>query len=187
MSEFSYLSVLLSIIFGLAITHLLQGWRNLILYRARIVGYWPIQVWSAFLLLVCAQAWWVMFGLRNQHAWTFVGFIILLGHATAIYLAAGLIYPDFGARESIDLREHYFANHRYLFGMMAAVVLLSFVHVMWAGDIPLVSLNVGFLAFYFVAATFAAVTANESYHKFMAVFIAASFLVCIALLFARLR
>src|SRR6185312_11679923 len=38
---FNYLSVLLSIILGLAITQILKGFRGLTLSRSRVVAYWP--------------------------------------------------------------------------------------------------------------------------------------------------
>jgi len=42
MDEFSYLSVLLSVILGLAVTQILKGFRGLLLSRARIQVYWPV-------------------------------------------------------------------------------------------------------------------------------------------------
>jgi len=42
MDEFSYLSVLLSIILGLAVTQILQVFRGLLLSRARVLIYWPV-------------------------------------------------------------------------------------------------------------------------------------------------
>jgi hypothetical protein len=47
MDEFGYLSVLLSVILGLAVTQILKGFRGLILSRARIRVYWPVIVWIA--------------------------------------------------------------------------------------------------------------------------------------------
>ena len=44
MDAFSYLSVLLSIILGLAITQILKGVRGWALSRARVVVYWPTLV-----------------------------------------------------------------------------------------------------------------------------------------------
>ena len=79
MDEFSYLSVLLSIILGLAVTQILTGFRGLLQSRARVRIYWPAIAWSFLLLVICAQSWWAMFGLRSHHAWTFGGFAVALG------------------------------------------------------------------------------------------------------------
>ena len=48
MDEFSYLSVLLSVILGLAVTQILKGFRGLLLSRARIRLYWPVIAWATF-------------------------------------------------------------------------------------------------------------------------------------------
>lgn len=55
MDEFSYLSVLLSVILGLAVTQILKGFRGLVLSRARVRLYWPVIGWAALVLLVCFQ------------------------------------------------------------------------------------------------------------------------------------
>ena len=60
MDEFSYLSVLISVILGLAVTQILKGFRGILLSRTRIRIYWPVIAWAALLLLVCVQSWWAM-------------------------------------------------------------------------------------------------------------------------------
>jgi hypothetical protein len=74
MDEFSYLSVLISVILGLAVTQILKGFRGILLSRARIRVYWPVLAWAGLLLLVCTQHWWAMFGMRHRHDWAFEQF-----------------------------------------------------------------------------------------------------------------
>jgi hypothetical protein len=52
MDEFSYLSVLISVILGLAVTQILKGFRGILLSRARVRIYWPVIASAAFLLLI---------------------------------------------------------------------------------------------------------------------------------------
>ena len=113
MNEFSYLSVLLSIIIGLAVTQLLTGMRGQMLGRERVRGFWSTQMWAGVLLLVCTQTWWAMFDLRARQAWDFSDFAILLAQTIALYLLTGLVYPDFSADRAVDLRAHYFAQRRH--------------------------------------------------------------------------
>ena len=68
---FNYLAVLFSIILGLAVTEILQGFRRMLLVRQRLVIYGPAILWAIILLVVCAQTWWALFGLHNQGEWTF--------------------------------------------------------------------------------------------------------------------
>ena len=70
--SFNYLSVLLSIILGLAITQVLQGLRGLILTRAKIKLYSPTLIWAGLALLFAIQGWWASFGMRRHANWTFV-------------------------------------------------------------------------------------------------------------------
>ena len=65
MDSFSYLSVLLSIIIGLAITQVLQGLRVLMLARETARLYAPSLIWAFLLLLIATQMWWSSFGLAS--------------------------------------------------------------------------------------------------------------------------
>src|SRR5215467_5169602 len=85
MDQFSYLSVLLSVILGLAVSQILKGFRGLLLSRTRIRIYWPVIAWAALVLLICFQNWWSMFGMRNRHDWTFQQFGIVLLQTILIY------------------------------------------------------------------------------------------------------
>ena len=107
MDEFSYLSVLLSVILGLAVTQILKGFRGLLLSRARIRLYWPVIAWGALLLLVCFQHWWATFGMRTRHDWTFLQFAMVLLNVIFIYMVAGLVFPDFFGEEVVDLKENF--------------------------------------------------------------------------------
>ena len=104
MDAFGYLSVLLSIILGLAITQILQGFRDLMQARSRLRLYWPCLLWAIVLLVICVQEWWAMFGLRNHSPWTFAGFSVVLAQTVVTYLIAALALPDVRGDEPIDLR-----------------------------------------------------------------------------------
>jgi hypothetical protein len=105
---FSYLSVLLSIILGLAITQVLQGYRALLLSRATVTLYAPSILWSALLLVFSAQLWWASFGLASRVDWTFAMFAIILLQTILLYMMSAIILPDVPRGESIDLRAHYY-------------------------------------------------------------------------------
>ncbi len=55
MDQFSFLSVLISVILGLAVAEILQGFRGLLWSRTRIRIYWPVIGWAVLVLLVCFQ------------------------------------------------------------------------------------------------------------------------------------
>lgn len=94
MTPFEYLSVLLSIILGLAITQILEGYRSLLLARSKVKRHWATLVWSALILLFAAQAWWVSFGLEDRAEWQFDTFLVILLQMGLIYMLAALVLPD---------------------------------------------------------------------------------------------
>ncbi|HEY0368074.1 MAG TPA: hypothetical protein VGC85_00625 [Chthoniobacterales bacterium] len=187
MDEFGYLSVLLSIIIGLAMTEILQGLRRAMLSHATIKRYWPTRVWAVTILLVCTQTWWAMFDLRQRHDWEFDQFLVLLVQTILLYLAAGLVFPEFERGEDVDLREHYFRQRKRFFALLIVMVVTSvgrdwvFNHSLPDRD------NLIFHCIYFVSAAIALLTAREWYHKFTAVLVAAVFSFYIIMLFARLH
>jgi len=125
MDAFSYLSVLLSIVLGLAVTQLLSGFAALVHARRRIAMYWPVPVQMGATLLITVQVWWAMFGMHNVPRWTFAGFLVVLAQSVAVYLMAAFITPEFGGDTRIDLREAYFREARWFFGSILAALAIS--------------------------------------------------------------
>jgi hypothetical protein len=186
LEEFDYLSVLISIILGLGITQLLSGFGRWIEQRASFRAYGPAIAWTAMLLLIHVQTWWSMFGLRNNTDWTFLEFCVVLLQPITLYLMAALVLPGAGAPE-LDLRSNYFAQRRWLFGLLAALLIISLLKdLVLTGSLP-VPINVAFHALLFVMALAGVATANETYHRFFAYTAAAFFTAYIGLLFARLE
>ncbi len=187
MDEFSYLSVLLSVVIGLAVTEILQGFRRRIVFAHRVRSYWPVRLWSVTLLLVCAQTWWAMFGLRSRHTWTFDEFLILLAQVIVLYIACGLLYPEFEGTETIDLRAHYFAQRKRFFSFIIAAALISITRDLVLSHSLPNPRNLTFHVVYIVTAVVAIITANEWYHKALALFMAVAFVNYITTLFVKLQ
>jgi len=127
MDAFSYLSVLISIVIGLAITQLLSGYRTLLIARGRVRTYAPTLIWGGLLLLIDVQGWWAMFGMRAHGSWTFVQFALVLLQAILLYMLAALVFPDVAADHTVDLREHYFNQSRWFFGFGVLLLVVSVV------------------------------------------------------------
>ena len=189
MDAFSYLSVLISIILGLAVTQVLQGFRGLMLARAHVRAYMPALVWAVLTLVIAAEEWWSMYGLRVRPTshWTFPDFAFVLLQTVPVYLLAGLALPDVDGERGVDLREHYYAHHRWFFSLLVLLILISIVRVrVFIGAWP-VPLDLGFQAFFAVGSAFAAWTRREWYHKLLAPVAAISIATYIVMLFAHLQ
>jgi hypothetical protein len=187
MDEFSYLSVLLSVILGLAVTQILKGFRGLLLSRARIRLYWPVIAWAALLLLVCFQHWWAMFGMRHRHDWTFEQFGVVLLNVILIYMVAGLVFPDFGGNEAVDLRQNFYAHRGWFFSLAVGIIAVT-VAKSFALDQRLMPVSdLAFHAVFGVTLFIGALTRSEIYHKALVVFCSILFVFYILMLYARIQ
>jgi hypothetical protein len=183
--QFSYLSVLLSIILGLAITQILKGFRGIVLARSRVRMYWPVLAWAALLLLIDVQSWWAMFGLRSISNWTFPGFSIVLAQTIAQYMLAAIVFPDF-ASEKVDLSEHYHDHTRWFFGLLVLLLLISLgKDLVLAGHLP-DNTDIAFHLCFIATSVPAMYVRNEWYHKALPVFGLLLFVAYISLLFMNL-
>jgi hypothetical protein len=186
-AEFTFLSVLISVILGLAVAEILQGFRGLLWSRTRIQIYWPVIGWALLVLLVCFQHWWSMFGMRTHHDWTFQQFAIMSLQATLLYMVAGLLFPDFFGEAIVDLKESFYGHRRWLFSLGVAIIIVSVCkHLLLDGQLPKPA-NLIFEAIFGVTLFIGALTRREWYHKTLVVFTNAAFVLYIVLLYARMR
>jgi hypothetical protein len=90
MSEFEYVAVLLSIVFGLAITQLLSGTVRLF-YEDRIDD---VRLgWALAVTLALIINWWIFFQWRNAEQWRFELYAFLMVWATFHYALAASLFP----------------------------------------------------------------------------------------------
>jgi len=186
MHPFEYLSVLISIILGLAITQLLKGIRGILLAGDRARLYWPALIWALILFLIAVQSWWAMFGLRGVQQWTFGSFAIVLLQTVVLYLVAGLVLPDLFREDSLDLRLHYYGHHRLFFGLIVLLVVTSLTKdLLITGRLPNAP-NLLFHIAFAAAATGAAATARDWYHRALAPVLLLAFSAYVVTLFGHL-
>jgi len=187
MDEFSYLSVLISVILGLAVTQILKGFRGILLSRSRVRIYWPVLGWAALLLLVCFQHWWSMFGMRHRHDWTFQQFGMVLLNVIFIYMVAGLVFPDFFGDQVVDLKESFYAHRGWFFSLGAASIVISIGKTLVLDHRLLPPSDLLFHGTFGVTLLIGALTRSERYHKGLVVFSIVLFVLYIVLLYARIQ
>ncbi|MGE5062797.1 MAG: hypothetical protein ACM3IG_01895 [Myxococcales bacterium] len=186
MDAFSYLSVLLSIILGLAITQVLQGYRALLLARGRIHTDPAPLIWSGLVLLFAAQAWWASFGLDARSNWDFLDFAVILLQMGLLYMLAALALPDVPAEQPVDLTRH-FARHRKAFFAFLIAMLASSVakEVVLEHQLPS-PLNLGFHLLLAAIGIAGIAFSSRKVQLALALAATAGFLSYVTLLFARL-
>jgi len=183
---FAYLSVLLSIILGLAITQILQGYRGLLLARSNVRLYAPTIVWSVLLLFFSAQLWWASFGLASHKQWDFATFAVILLQTVLLYMMSAIVLPDVPNGAGVDLQAHYYREVMPFF-CTSLLMLAASIGKDWMlnGRLPS-TINLAFHAFFAGIAIVGIATRKPRVH-FLIAFIMAFFSVAyVSLLFARL-
>src|SRR5436309_12666562 len=190
MAAFEYLSVLISIILALGMTRVLGGVGEMLQARSHRRIYWLHAIWIINLFVYLVVAWWIFYRLPNHQPWTFLLFLFVLISPTILYLASLLLFPrESDVDRAIDYKTHYYANHRaffILFALFTPVDILDSLlkgipHFLGLGPIYFISNTL-----YFVGLTTAAITRNERYHEFYAVFFLAQTIVMSFLIFQTL-
>jgi hypothetical protein len=185
--SFNYLSVLISIILGLAVAQVLQGIRGLVLTRSNVKLYTPTIIWTGMALLIPIHEWWASFSMHQRASWNFLGLLTVVLQATSIYMIAALILPDAKGDSTVDLREHYFAHRHWFFGAVLSNVVFSLLKELVLYERLPHPLNLGFHLAFGAIAISAMLVRREWLHKLLAPVTGLLFLLYIALIFRNLN
>src|SRR5437870_1278681 len=174
MGAFEYLSVLISIILALGMTRVLAGVGEMLQARSRRRVYWVHAVWIVNLFLYLVIAWWIFYRWRNQPQWTFLLFVFVLISPTILYLASLILFPPESVLDkSIDYKTHFYANHRAFFILLCMFTVVDIFDSLLKGIPHFLALGPQYFvssSVYFIGEAIAAITQNERYHQFFAIF-----------------
>ena len=171
MDQFDYLSVLMSIITGLGITHVLTGVGRFLGGPASPRVFWVHVTWSVNVVLLQAFFWWFTFKWADNPSWTFWLFLFVLAYAILLYLLAVILYPvelppdyDFGA--------HFHRRRKWFFHLLSFIALVDVADTMLKGQENVDAVDVWgvlFLAFSLVSPLAAARMRSTRGHQIYAV------------------
>jgi hypothetical protein len=74
-TPFEHLTVLVSIVIGMGITHLLITARELVQVRSRVKLYWLPMLWFVPIFIALVERWWAIFALHSTIKWNFFYFL----------------------------------------------------------------------------------------------------------------
>jgi hypothetical protein len=138
---FDYLGVLISVILGMAITHLLKGVNRLIQLRRRVRIYWVHLVWTLNVLIYVLGIWWGMFWWKHLETWSIEQFLFLAAYAIVLFLLAGTLYPA-EMPEDLHCATYFEENRRWFFAIWTIAFLFDIPETLLKGtehlrDVPI--------------------------------------------------
>lgn len=181
MNTAEYLSVLVSIIVGLGLSHLLGSVGKLLSRRRRVRVYAPSVVTSVVVFLAHVQFWWGSFEFGRRIESNFFAFLVFLLTPILLYLIAVLVLPGLDQDDSgeVSLRDHYYEARPWFYGLSAAIPVATAVRnagvqgdALWNQDRPFE------LAFFLIALA-GALTGSERVHRILPFAMLALFLVMV--------
>ncbi len=122
MSSFEFISVLVSVIVGLAITNLLTGLGRAIHNRKQARLWWVHIAWTGSIFLYLTLHWWGLFSMRNETSWSYWVFLYILVHSVLLFLLTVLLYPPDPTRAP-EQREVFETNRSWFLGAFALSLL----------------------------------------------------------------
>jgi hypothetical protein len=137
MGYFEYVMVLISIIIGLALTHILTALGNSV-HRLRGHGSAisldaTYLIWIVSVLMYLVSFWWTEFKFQDSITeWTFGLYLFLITFAISQFLLAVILVPP-GMRGVADSYEYFMEGRRWFFGALFIVTVLDLVDTFLKG------------------------------------------------------
>ena len=182
---FAFIMTLAAVINGLGIVRLLASFAEYLRFqsKAEVIHYWVCSLWIAFQFLMHILIWWSMWNARAAEAFTFLHYLYLLSGPILLFLATGLIIPEFDDR-NFDVYQHYYAVRIPYFTVISifwlwAIFLFPVLTGKFAPTVPVLS------AFLALSVTLR-VTVNSKIHAAAAVSIWVLFTFFVAVFAMRL-
>jgi hypothetical protein len=104
-----------------------------------------------------------------------------------LFFLSVLALPDFDRDEALDLRANYYAQSRWFFGMIVALLLVSLLRTYATEGRLQAPPDLAFHFVFIAGALPAAFIRNETFHKISAVVAAVAIFAYVAALFTVLR
>ena len=121
---FEYLTILISVVIGLALTHLLTNLIRIIHNRDRVKPYWVHLLWSATIVLWTISFWWFTFSMSTVREWTLGLFAFVMVYAVLLYVLMALLFPE-DIEKNQNYEQLYFQNQKWFFTTLTLFLVLD--------------------------------------------------------------
>jgi hypothetical protein len=172
---FDYVMVLVSIIVGLAMTHLMQGVVDVIQNPQRMKPWWVHLLWVALMLFSAVFFWWFEYQYHAVQQWTFGLYLLILIYAFNLYLAAALLFP-FDQGDFTSYEDYFIARRAWFLGLFILAQVLDVIDTAMKGARHLSDFGATYLiaeGFFVALAVVGIKTANRTYHAILVLMVLA--------------
>jgi hypothetical protein len=162
-----YLSVLVSIVVGLGLSHLLSSAGKLLSRRQRVRVYAPAVMNALLVFLAHIQFWWGSFNFGSRIEGNFFAFLVFLLSPILLYLAAVLALPELDQddHDEVSLRDHYYQARPWFYGLVALVPVVTAARNIGFQGEPFWNADRPFELAFFLLMLPGAFTADERVHR----------------------
>ncbi len=160
MSEFEYLAVFISIIFGISLTHILAGTIRSIYRKTAEESH---LVWTFFILLVMILNWWTAYSWHDQPTWSFDLFVIIIVWSITHYLTAITLYPP----QAAGSERPFEYRHDWFLWAWISIVLIDILQTVARGDVFSPWYYLPFVLHYALLAFVALIVRKPAYHRWL--------------------
>lgn len=168
MTQFEYLSVLISILIALGISRSVVSWGRLLRARGRVRFYWLHGFMTVIILILLVQFWWGFWSFRVVEDWTIFKLLIKAAQVIALSLAASVLAPDTPGPDGVDLKAFYFEHGSIYFLLIALYLALAMINKMVIGGLSLLDYENLFRLSGIAVALLAARWKSEKFHAILA-------------------
>ncbi len=169
MTQFEYISVLISILIGLGITNTSISWGHLLRARRRVRFYWLHGFWTLFIVVILIQFWWGFWNFRLVEDWTVFKLMTISAQFMGLALAAFVLAPESPGPEGLDLKAFFYEHARVFFILAALAFVMTTITDFAIGGQPFLHPENLFRLPGVAAVLLAAWSKNEKLHTGIAV------------------
>jgi FtsH-binding integral membrane protein len=126
MSDFEFLSVLISIIIGLGLTHLISGLGHMLYFRKKSRVDIEHLLWCVVTFFLLVVNWWVALLWRDFEPWNFTIFFTMVLWTISMYIMGLALFPP-QDKEAIDYRQLMADNRRWFLATFVTMVTLDVI------------------------------------------------------------
>ncbi len=169
---FEYLTVLVSVVVGLSLTHFLTALIRIVHNRDSVRPYWVHLLWSLSIMLWTISFWWFTFAMSDVQRWSLGLFAFVMLYAVMLYVLMALLFPE-DIDPDEDHQSLFFENKTWFFStllLFLVIDLFDFWMRLETGlDIVTLGPYLGFIGPLIVFSIIAILSDNRRFHAFFAV------------------